>query len=75
MSKRTNRINYEEDSDIEEDMNILDVINVVSEERGGNLGNGAFGELNLKNSTEEPLLLQKGMIGQFLMRKIFQKME
>ena len=35
VSKRTNRI--KEDSDIEEDMNILDVINVLSEERGGNL--------------------------------------
>ena len=28
MSKKTNRINYEEESDIGEDMNILDVINL-----------------------------------------------
>ena len=42
MSKKPNRINYDEESDIGEDMNILDVINFVSKERGGNFANGDF---------------------------------
>ena len=62
VSKRSPRINYDEDSDYEEEEGIMNLINEDEQEREVELQEGSFGELNLKKQYRRAFIAAQNRI-------------